>query len=206
MTKKIRTHIRDEKLVISRRDHIARHAARIFVKQGYDKTTTREIARECNMTMGTLYRYVGSKEDILYLVMDQDLSAVANYFDEVIADVGELSPLEAIKRAIEEFYRRVDTVQDFGILFYQEAKSLSPRARKSVMEAEKGIVDAFEKILIRGHEAGDFTVDNSKLVAHDIVVAGEMWAVRRWFLRECCTLDEYIKREIEWVLKGISAI
>lgn len=57
----IRTHSGDEKLVASRREEIARKAARVLVRKGYDRTNMREIAKACNMASGTIYHYVGSR-------------------------------------------------------------------------------------------------------------------------------------------------
>jgi AcrR family transcriptional regulator len=39
---------------------------RLFVKQGYDATTVDQIAREAGSSRATVFRYFGSKEDILF--------------------------------------------------------------------------------------------------------------------------------------------
>jgi AcrR family transcriptional regulator len=45
-------------------------AERVFVRCGYDRATTREIAAEANVSEGTLYNYFNSKRDILLALMD----------------------------------------------------------------------------------------------------------------------------------------
>jgi len=54
-------------------------------------------------------------------------------------------------------------------------------------------------------EVGEFDIGNITLMAHDIVVSGHMWAVRRWFLGSQCTLEEYIREKTESILKAILA-
>ena len=42
----------------------------LFKEKGFHRTTTREIARHAGFSIGTLYEYIRTKEDILYLVCD----------------------------------------------------------------------------------------------------------------------------------------
>lgn len=48
------------------REAIAATAVRLFVEQGYDATTVGQIAREAGSSRATVFRYFGSKEDILF--------------------------------------------------------------------------------------------------------------------------------------------
>ena len=68
--KQINTVVKDPRLVETRRQQIIDAAVGLFIKKGFHRTTTREIAREAKFSIGTLYEYVESKEDILYLVCD----------------------------------------------------------------------------------------------------------------------------------------
>jgi len=43
-------------------------ACRIFFEKGYHPTTIRDIVQACGMSMGQLYHYISSKDDVLYLV------------------------------------------------------------------------------------------------------------------------------------------
>ena len=70
MGKGMRTFSSNEGLVSERREHIAKSVAPLFVKKGYGQTSIREIARACEMSMGHLYYYIGSKEDVLQIMMD----------------------------------------------------------------------------------------------------------------------------------------
>ncbi|MCP4682016.1 MAG: TetR/AcrR family transcriptional regulator, partial [Desulfobacterales bacterium] len=69
-TKEIPTQIKDQDLVKERRRQIVDASVILFVENGYHKTTTRQIARATGFSIGSLYEYVSSKEDVLYLVCD----------------------------------------------------------------------------------------------------------------------------------------
>jgi AcrR family transcriptional regulator len=199
----VRTYSNDEALVKARRMQIIQGATRLFVKKGYDRTNMREVAKACNMSMGALYHYVGSKEDVLYLIIDHGLSNLAAFVEGACSRLENVSATEAIREFIEMYYRGVDADPDFTLFTYQETKNLNPSARRRVLESAARDVAACEGLLRRGIETEEFKIDNPTLVAHEIIVLGHMWAVRRWFLRKHCTLEEYIGEQTESVLKRI---
>jgi AcrR family transcriptional regulator len=48
-------------------------ASRLFAERGYDAVTTQEIADAAEVGTGTLFRYVGSKAELLVMVMNERL-------------------------------------------------------------------------------------------------------------------------------------
>jgi len=69
-TTAIPTLVKDPDLVDRRRRQITDAAVRRFIEKGFNKTTTRQIARAAKISIGSLYEYFTCKEDILYLVCD----------------------------------------------------------------------------------------------------------------------------------------
>ena len=64
----VQTNIKNKDLVSKRRKQIITAASKLFFEKGFDQTTMREISRASGLTMGSLYDYVMSKDDILVLV------------------------------------------------------------------------------------------------------------------------------------------
>ena len=98
----------------------------------------------------------------------------------------------------------MDSNQDFALGFYREIKNASVELRDRMVEIENNYISSFELILKDGCENGDFHVKNAKLVANNIVVNGEMWAVRRGYLKKHYTIDSYIKEQTDLTLKTIT--
>lgn len=67
-TGEVPTQVKNPDLVTQRRGQIIEAAVPLFVANGFHKTTTRQIARAAGFSVGSMYEYVNSKEDILYLV------------------------------------------------------------------------------------------------------------------------------------------
>lgn len=59
MNSDIRTYCGDEALVNVRRMQIIQGAIKVFVEKGYSRTNMRELAKACNMSIRSLYHYVG---------------------------------------------------------------------------------------------------------------------------------------------------
>lgn len=199
----IRSSSNDLELVTSQRKHIARCATHVFVKNGYDRTTVDEIAAACGMSKGNLYNYVGSKEDILYLVIDLGLTNLTKTIEDLCDRLRNVAPADALREFIRTLYRDIGEDTDFTLFTYQETKNLYPPARQRILDAASRDVAVCEQLLKRGVESGEFKINNPLLLAHNIIILGHMWAVRRWFLRKRCTLEEYIIEQTESILKTI---
>jgi len=200
----IRAYSNDLELIAAKRAHIAKCAARIFAKSGYDRAGVQEIADACDMAIGALYRYIGKKEDIIELVLDYGLSTFTNLYDAFTANLDSVSPIEGLRRVMEKYYRMIDDYQDLVLLAYQEIRVLSPNVRQLILDENMRIIAIFERLLIRGCETGEFRIHNVLNMAHMIVVLGHMWAIRKWFLGKHFTLEEYISESVELVLTSIT--
>jgi AcrR family transcriptional regulator len=58
-------------LVQERRDQRIAAAMEVFKEKRFHATSVRDIGRSTKMTQGTIYNYVRSKDDVLYLVVDR---------------------------------------------------------------------------------------------------------------------------------------
>lgn len=197
----VATQIKDPELVERRRRQIVAAAVQLFIEKGFHKTTTRQIAKAAGFSIGTLYEYVASKEDVLYLVCEA-------IHDQVEKGIGEVSSQakkgrEALAAMIEEFFRICHRMSNFILLIYQETHALPEQWRKKVLRNEIRINGLIEDALKRIAASGDLAHLDEKdleLMAHNISVMGHMWTFRRWSLSRRYTLEEYIERQTAIIL------
>ena len=199
----IRTFSSDEALVKERRRHIVRCSTKVFTKKGYDHTNMRELAKACAMSAGTLYHYFGSKEEILYSIINSATSQQAGSMEDYAAELATVSPTMALVELMRKLYEWHNDNQDITLFAYQETKNLPDNARQIIFDSEARILTVFEKLLTRGIEEGEFSIDDPKLIAHDIVVLGHAWAFRRWHLRKHWTFKTYVKEQTDAILRSI---
>lgn len=198
----VKSTVKDEELIQKRREQISRGAVKLFIDKGFHRTTTREIAKEAGFSIGTLYEYIRTKEDVLYLVCD-------NIYDEVKVRLSELdnndNTVEGLRVAIARYYEVIDQMSDEFLVMYQESKSLPSEALRYVLTKELEMVEQFETIIRKCMEAGNLRIgpDEVSLIAHHILVSGQMWSFRRWALRREYTLQRYIEIQTDQIIKGL---
>jgi AcrR family transcriptional regulator len=64
------------------RDDIATAAITLFEEQGYDATTTEQIAKAAGVSVATYFRHFPSKEDVLFADEDQSAAAMIERVSE----------------------------------------------------------------------------------------------------------------------------
>jgi len=194
---------KDKKLVEERRRQIADGAVRLFIKQGgFHKATVRQIADSCKMSVGNLYNYVKSKEDVLFLAMDYVMHAA----DKVARTKYDPSdPAGALRKAITYSYSDLDKLQDYVLFAYQETKNLPARHRNRILQTAREVALLFERLLVDGMLKGVFRSDiDPVLISQNIIVLGHMWCFRRWSLRNDYTFQKYVERQLDFLFAAIS--
>ena len=200
--RKIKTSVKDESLIEMRREQMVRSAVKLFKEKGFHRTTTREIAKEAGFSIGTLYEYIRTKEDILFLVCDGIYNEVHHRLSTLLLQHESVTGLKA---AIQQYYLLIDDMTDEFVVMYQESKSLPKDALKYVLEKELEMVALFERMLQSCMSSGELNIDESeiKLAAHHIVVQGQMWAFRRWALTKHYTIGDYIELQTKQLVNGL---
>lgn len=178
-------------------------AVSLFKEKGYHRTTTREIAKASGFSIGTLYEYIRTKEDVLYLVCDSIYEEVRERIEKDLGNVE--GTISSLKRGISTYFKVVDEMQDEFLVMYQETKSLSKDALPYVLIKETEMVGMFKTLLLKckDNEEIDVAEDVIEMLAHNIFVLGQMWGFRRWALQKMYTLEEYINVQTNLLLKGV---
>ncbi len=196
--------VKDQQLIKKRREQMIKGAVRLFIEKGFHRTTTREIAKESGFSIGTLYEYIGSKEDVLYLVCDAIYEEVRDRLHQQIDT--DKTGLERLKKAIAALFHVIDEMQDEVLVMYQEAKSLPKEDLPYVLQKEVEMTEMMEEVIYACIEEGvlDLSEQEIKLLANNILVSGHMWTFRRWVMQKLYTLEEYTKLQTEQLLAGVT--
>ncbi|MFD3446710.1 TetR family transcriptional regulator [Microbacteriaceae bacterium 4G12] len=199
----IQASVKDERLVAIRREQMVKGAVQLFKQKGFHRTTTREIAREAGFSIGTLYEYIRTKEDVLYLVCDSIYENVRMRMEQVLNM--EMGSIDSLKLAIANYFKVMDELQDEVVIMYQEVRFLPKESIPYVFKKELEMVEMFEDILQKCVDNGAFSLTKKEieLIAHTIFVQGQMWGFRRWIMQKLYTLDEYTEMQTNYLLYGL---
>ncbi|RFU70854.1 TetR/AcrR family transcriptional regulator [Peribacillus saganii] len=202
--REVHASVKDERLVKKRRNQMIKGAVTLFIEKGFHRTTTREIAKAAGFSIGTLYEYIRTKEDVLYLVCDSIYDEVKDRLEKDIPS--QEGTLESLKLAVAYYFKVMDEMQDEVLVMYQELKSLTKDALPYVLKKELEMVSMFEHLISRCVNNGELNLSEPyiRLAAHNIVVQGQMWGFRRWSLQKIYSLEEFIDLQTELLIKGLA--
>ncbi|MBA4536605.1 TetR/AcrR family transcriptional regulator [Bacillus aquiflavi] len=201
--REVHASVKDERLVKKRRNEMIKGAVSLFKEKGFHRTTTREIARASGFSIGTLYEYIRTKEDVLYLVCDSIYDEVQERLKQAL-DTNK-GTIESLELGVANYFRVMDDMQDEVLVMYQEVKSLTKDALPYVLRKELEMVGMFENAIKRCVENGELQLSEQevKMIAHNIFVQGQMWGFRRWALHKLYSIEEYIELQTSLLMKGI---
>ncbi len=197
MMRKIRTYSSDTNLVKERRHQIVKKATELIVRKGYNRINTRELANALGMSTGGLYHYIGSKDDILYLIINFTTDLTQQMLEQFNNGLRNFSPSQQLAESIKIYFQGVENYRDFHNFVNHIMLSLCLNDRRIVYENESRIIDYFEELLNKGIIAGEFRPHDCKCIAHNIVALANAWANRGWYLKKYYTLDRYIDEQVK---------
>ncbi|NLY78514.1 MAG: TetR/AcrR family transcriptional regulator [Lysinibacillus sp.] len=198
----VQTSVKDESLIELRRQQIIEASVKLFKEKGFYRATTREIAKAAGFSIGTLYEYIRTKEDVLYLVCDHIYTKVMVRISEISSQSGTI---EELKEAIKQYFLLIDSMVDEFTIMYQETKSLPKEAMQYVLRKELEMVSLFEKILHNCVKSGEITLSDKEiyLAANHLVVQGQSWAFRKWAFHKDFAIEDFIELQTKMFLSGI---
>jgi AcrR family transcriptional regulator len=200
-TSEVETNIKNQALVKERRAQIVEAAVKLFVQHGYHKTTTRALARETGLSIGSLYEYVSTKDDVLYLVCMAIHAEVEKGVKEALARPTEGKA--ALAEVIREFFKVCDRMSDHILLIYQVTQFLPLKWQRKVLEAELRITNEYIEAMRELRRLGklpELNDDTINLAGHNISVIGHSWAFRRWYFARNFTLEQFIEQQTDFIM------
>jgi len=202
---KISTKTKDDGKIEQHRKKILESTITLFKEKGYHRTTTREIAKSANMSFGSIYGYINSKDDILYLFYEALYDQLNVMINEKIRDINSKGLLR-LKSFVKEYFKVIDEISDQTSIMYSESRSLSELHLKYVLSKENEFIAYVKNILLKSVQEEGIIISEDKLtiVAHNIIVQGHMWAFRGWTLKETFTLEGYINVQTELLMDSIT--
>lgn len=198
------TQIKNPDLVRQKRRHIIDSTVKLFIKHGYHKTTTRMIAKAANFSIGSLYEYVSSKEDLLYLVCHTIHEEVHAAVEQAMSNPGKGK--EQLTEAIRQYFYVCDKMSDHILLMYQVTQFLPEKWKERILTSELDITRIFIAELAKLSEKKaipEMDENTRNLVGDNISVLGQMWAFRRWHIQKTFSLEDYIKIQTRFIFGQI---
>ena len=188
-------------LIEKRHQQIVEGACTVFFKKGYHPTTTREIAEACGMSIGQLYHYISTKDDVLYLVHKHMQKIWYDYLDK--SDIEKIdNPLEKLKEALH--HSLVFMIENRKLIqfVYSESKYLEKRHLEIVLDMDQKNVVGFWHSLLKDLNKTKKVKVNLDLASSIIAYLLAFLALRGWTLSEKPN-RKHADSLVDFILRGL---
>ncbi len=176
-------------------------------RKGFQAMSLRDLSEKTGLSLGALYAYFSSKEELLDIIMSQGWRIIDKALTRQIA--GEKDARALLRAAIRTHLYLSEMLQPWFFFSFMEAKNLPGEQMKKIIRSELFTEKMFADILQDGVNKGVFTInkDELSLTASLIKAILQDWYLKRWkYVRRGETIDEYARFAIESVEKLIASV
>ena len=170
-------------------------------EQGFHQMSVSSLAREAGISVGTIYQYLDSKEDILLLILEDVLRTYAREVPQSMAGLSD--PLERLAAGFLAYCRVVDSHQAATLLAYRESRSLSRSGLQTVIGLEVETTGLLVAELGAALGAGSLRPHDTELVGWDLMMLAHMWALKHWHFDAYQDVAAYGRAQLALVLDGL---
>jgi AcrR family transcriptional regulator len=192
-----------------RRRRVLEAARAVFLENGYENATTREIAARAGVAVGTVFVYARDKRDLLMTIVNDDLEAVT---DASFAALDANAPfLEKLIALFEPRYRY--WVRDPEISTFALHETAAARVKDVPSETERfyrrrhRMLDKIAELVAQEQRAGRLGMpDDPEAIA--LFLMGTYLAHARFWLSErdpqVYEGIERLRRQLELAMNGLN--
>ena len=155
----------------ARREHILDAAEVCFARTGFHRTTIQDICREASVSLGAVYVYFVSKEDLIEGITERDRAKLASK----LAEVGQASDLMMALAGLGEHYMVDEPRHKQQLAVEIGCQSMrSEPVGEMFRSCDAFALKQFETLFSRAHAVGKIapTLDH-KMLAQIIAVLGD---------------------------------
>jgi AcrR family transcriptional regulator len=187
------------------RQKIVEAARERFAHYGYGKTTMAELACDCNMSAGNLYRYFPGKLDIAEVIarslFDRTLEAL-----RAIARAPRMSASEKLKAVLQKLLEITYRDSKEAPQLFEMAQAVSrerPALAKEYLDAHAAVL---AEILAAGKASGELALVNAEQTARCLQVAtAKFQHPTLWTQAPLAELKRQLESVTEVLLQGLRA-
>jgi AcrR family transcriptional regulator len=188
----------------TRRAQIIKAAIAVFLRQGYHKTNMPDIARQAGLSIGGVYWYFKSKNDIITHILEQIYQADLKALDQLlVSDTPAPQRVRAYLHQYIEDYQQFSWLNFIGIQFYGEAM-YDPHIQEFIQAYFGRYRQALAALIQQGIERGEFKPVNPQVLANVLIALDEGLSLLLATDPQNSTWKESFMTGAELLLAGLS--
>jgi AcrR family transcriptional regulator len=149
-------------LTRERGEEVYEAALRLFREKGYHATSMQDIAGVVGLYKGSLYHYIGGKEDLLIQVFERAMGALLAEVERIASDPAA-RPTAQLRAIILAHVRAVATNLDALTVYLHEWRALGGESLARVRAQRERYVELVNAVVERGLAVGEFRSSDARI-------------------------------------------
>jgi AcrR family transcriptional regulator len=193
-----RIKIKKEAVAVRNLVNIFHTTLKLSNEKGFQTMSLRDLSSSSGLSMGALYSYFCSKDELLEMIQIQGQRLTLKILSQRVKSSD--SPEQQLKTFIRTNLYLTEVLQPWFYFSYMEAKNLEKQQRKKVIEGELITEKMIKEILDQGCAKGRFEVANPLLTASVVKAVLQDWYLKRWkYSRRNISVQVYADFIIDFV-------
>lgn len=200
------THQRRQREREERQRQILAAASRVFARDGYLRANVEEIAREAELSKGTLYLYFPSKRDLLLALLEESNEELNRLLSAAIEEAQEpLRKLAAIIESILEYFDRNLDLMRVTLVEFMRLAGTEDEIVKTILKHHHWRTERMRQVIRQGQAAGLI-----RAVPEELIMSHLSGAIRNVMVDKLegdlkDDIRSYIPDVVELFLRGVQA-
>jgi AcrR family transcriptional regulator len=190
--------VKNENTVIKNLEKIFDATLKISNKKGFQAMTLRDLSRETGLSMGALYSYFSSKEELLEMLQHQRRTITQRILEQYIETEKDVTA--KLRVAIHVHLYLSEAMQPWFYFSYMEAKNLARKEREKAVASERYTEKILESIFKQGQKEGVFVRRDHRMSASVVKAMLQDWYLkRRKYNERHISVDHYAQFILEFI-------
>jgi TetR/AcrR family transcriptional regulator, cholesterol catabolism regulator len=161
-----------------KRQDIIEVTAKLMQAHGYNGVTLKSLASEMNVTEPALYHYFDSKQDLLFVIVQQTID---NVLEKVTGLVQQAIPSALkLQQVLLLFSNQIIEQMPMFATYFQDRGELSQERSAEIRTKERHLIHLIADVIAQGMETGEFRKEADPLVTAFALIGASAW-VYRWY-------------------------
>jgi AcrR family transcriptional regulator len=168
-------------------------------RKGFAAMTMRDLSRASGLSMGALYDYFASKEELLAMVQRTGRAVTSRLLKQGLDGIE--GPVERLTAAIRTHVFLSEAMRPWFFFSYMEARHLGDEEKERAKKSELSVEGMIAEILRQGQAVGIFKESDVLLTAAIIKAMVQDWYLKRWkYAKRRVSVTRYADQVVDMVL------
>jgi AcrR family transcriptional regulator len=181
-----------------RQHEIAEAAVALFIENGFNETSMRQIAKALGMGKSTLYDYFPSKDDIIVYVVQEHLTLLRQRAEAIITEEGDA--VDHLRRVMQMHLAFLLENRAFYLRLLYEAQRLKADSQQRIQVHRYAYQDLVKSLIEDGIQQGCFRAVDSTMAMKTLL---SMMTPVVYTSRPSGTPEEMLEDGMDLILKGL---